>query len=253
MFKRLFISLGFVSCSALVFSQSISPSVLGTGGGSVVSNGYRIDFNIGELAIQSAGNGPIITEGFEQPEMGEISLPVHGLKLQVKPDKGHALLSFSTVQEFKSDYFIAERSMDGLHFDSLAQIKSGAPNGYSSVPLYYNYRDPAPLKGTVYYRIVHVDFNGDLMYSSVVPISENNQNALKVYPNPATSQVMVHLGNPFAETRIQVYSSAGALMYSKTISGKSGVTIQLSKWSAGIYLIVTETKGVVQKAKFIKK
>ena len=254
MYKRLYLSLSLCCCCTLIFSQSATPSVLGVGGGSVTQSGYRIDYNIGELAIKTAGTNPMITEGFEQPEMGEAALPVIGLKLRVTQEGNHAILSFSTVQEFKTDHFIAERSSDGLHFDTLAIIKTKAPNGYSMAPLYYTYQDPGALNATtLYYRIAQVDQNGAYMYSSVISISGHKQNTLKVFPNPATSQLTVYIGNPVADTRVRVYSSSGSLMYSKKVASKQEVTIQLGGWSAGIYLLVVDTNGEIQKTKFIKK
>ena len=253
MFKKFCITFVFAGCCILGFSQSTTPSVIGVGGGSVTEAGYRIDYNIGELAIQTAGSGPIITEGFEQPEMGDVSLPVLGLKLRLSQENNHAILSFSTVQEFKTDYFIAERSIDGLHFDTLTLIKTKAPNGNSTVPLYYTYTDPTPLEATVYYRIDQVDQNGANIYSTVESINRNAQEGLKVYPNPATSQITVKLEKPFADTRIQVYSASGVLMYNQILSAKAATTIQLNKWPAGIYLMEVYMDGVTHKTKFFKK
>jgi len=226
---------------------------LGAGGGSATLTGYRIDYNIGEMAIQTAGTNPVITEGFEQPEMVDAPLPVLGLNLKVRQEGKYAYLTFSTVQEFKSAHFIVERSSDGLHFDTLAIIKTKAVNGYSSGPLYYDYQDPAVLNSTVYYRIIQVDVNGDSMSSSVVAISVHKDNLLKVFPNPATSQVTVHLGNLYNGTRVQLYSMAGKLMYNKMVTGNSDVIIVLDKWPAGVYLIFINQNGFMKKIKFIKK
>lgn len=253
MFKKLFITFCLYSLCAICLSQTISPQVLGSGGGSSAVNGYTIDYNIGEMAIQTAGNGPVITEGFEQPELGATPVPVQGLKLQVRNDKNYARLYFSTIQEFKTDHFIVERSVDGLVFDTVTVIKTKAPNGYSTTPLHYSYTDPQLIKATVYYRIAQIDQNGDHAYSSVESVSEQKQSGLKVFPNPAIDQIEVQIGSVAATTTVKVYSISGTLMYSQPISGKTQVTIQLDKWPSGIYILITDTQGVIRTTKFIKK
>ena len=55
-------------CSYSVLSQSISPQVINTTGGSVQVEGYYIDFNVGETVIQTVMGSPaIVTQGFLQP------------------------------------------------------------------------------------------------------------------------------------------------------------------------------------------
>lgn len=257
MLKKLFITFCLYGCHCICFSQTIVPQVVGSGGGSSTLNGYTIDYSIGEMAIQTAGSGPVITEGFEQPELGETPLPVKGLRLQLTEVNNYAHIYFSTVQEFKTDHFIVERSGDGLRFDTLVTLQTKAPKGYSTTPLYYTYTDPKRMNGKVYYRVVQVDQNGDYSYSSVESLQGTDTRTgetIHIFPNPATTQIQIQLDHVGSKTKLEVYSVTGVLMLDKAISQQTQATISLDKWPAGMYIIVVSNKqGVVQRAKFIKK
>ncbi|UAY55544.1 T9SS type A sorting domain-containing protein [Arachidicoccus terrestris] len=257
MLKKFFITFCLYGCHYISFSQTIAPHVIGSGGGSSTLNGYTIDYNIGEMAIQTAGSGPVITQGFEQPELGETPLPVKGLRLQLTDVNNYAYIHFSTIQEFKTDHFIVERSVDGLRFDTLATLQTKAPGGYSATPLYYTYTDPQRIRGKVYYRIVQVDQNGDYNYSSVESLNGTDSHTgetIKIFPNPATTQIQIQLVYAAPKTKLEVYSVTGVLMLDKAISQQTRETISLDKWPAGIYIVVVRnTQGVVQRTKFIKK
>jgi hypothetical protein len=55
----------------LVNSQSVSPSVIASAGGSsTLSNGISIDWTLGEFAVTTLTNGSItLTQGFHQPNL----------------------------------------------------------------------------------------------------------------------------------------------------------------------------------------
>ena len=256
MLKGLCVILCFCGLFGAGFSQTASPETIGNGGGSVMMGGFQIDYNIGDLAIQTAGTGPVITQGFEQPEMGDISLPVLGLSLKVSNENNYAHLYFSTVQEFKTDHFLVERSTDGQHFDTLTIIQTKAPKGYSTAPLYYNYSDLQMVRSVYYYRIAEVDQNGAVTYSSVESVnnlSGTAPNGLKIFPNPVTTQLQVQLGSYQGIATLRVYSLSGTLLLTRVLSGQSETTIQTGTLNPGVYLLTAEANGSILTTKFIKK
>lgn len=241
-------------------AQSATPEVIGSGGGSSTAvSGYQVDFSIGEMAIQTAGTDPMITEGFEQPAYTDAALPVLGLVLQAGNINNYAQLHFSTVQEFKNDHFIIERSDDGLRFDTIAVIKTKAPGGYSTSPLNYYYTDLTALKKVNYYRVRQVDQNGAFAYSDIVSLAGTGLQSgiLKVFPNPVSSQLQVSLPVALwqgtANASIRIFNTTGRLILLKDVSGLPQTSINVSRLAAGTYILVYETGSTKQQTKFIKK
>lgn len=67
-------------------------------------------------------------------------------------------LNWETQTEFNNDYFILDRSIDGIGWESIRTI-DGAGN--SMTPLHYNLRDyDVEASGVYYYRLTQVDYDG---------------------------------------------------------------------------------------------
>ena len=68
-------------------------------------------------------------------------------------------LRWITASEVDNDYFIVERSDDGVAFEQIAKIEG---QGTTTVQTDYDYTDITFQSPTNYYRLTQVDFNGDL-------------------------------------------------------------------------------------------
>ena len=76
------------------------------------------------------------------------------------------IINWVTSSEKNSDYFIMERSENGMNWFELARI-DGAGN--SSVDNYYQCIDKEPFISHTYYRLIQVDFNGNSkMHNDIV-------------------------------------------------------------------------------------
>lgn len=83
------------------------------------------------------------------------------------------------------------------------------------------------------------------VYIGGVGISENDQNSVKVFPNPANDFVTVQAITTIKN--IQVYNLAGQLVFEQTSNAKS-VTVKTSSLSAGVYnLKATLENGTINK------
>ena len=67
-------------------------------------------------------------------------------------------LSWETATEFNNDYFLIERSTDGIQYTSIGTVKG---KQYSEEPTNYYMVDFLPYSGTNYYRLSQVDLNGN--------------------------------------------------------------------------------------------
>ncbi|RAK02313.1 hypothetical protein LX87_00433 [Larkinella arboricola] len=77
-------------------------------------------------------------------------------------------LGWQTSYEQNSDYFTIERSRDARAFEAIGRVSS---KGFSERLQTYGFSDPAPLKGTNYYRLRQVDRDGTYAYSKIVAVS----------------------------------------------------------------------------------
>jgi hypothetical protein len=82
-------------------------------------------------------------------------------------------LNWITASEINNDYFIIEKSMDGIQFKETAMIKGG---GSSTTLLNYTFTDEFfPGNHILYYRLKQVDYNGAVNYSQIVPVAFNDK------------------------------------------------------------------------------
>lgn len=79
-----------------------------------------------------------------------------------------------------------------------------------------------------------------------VPEMENNQ--MTVYPNPATNNFTVNLGND-EKANIQLFNIVGQQVYSETITGTAQVNV--SNLNSGIYMLKVNQNGKVYTTKVV--
>jgi hypothetical protein len=117
------------------------------------------------------------------------TLPVSLLYFQGLPDANKLLLRWATASEENNDYFIIERSRDGIEYTQF-QIVSG--NGTQSSVSYYSTEDMVPFSGTSYYRLTQVDFDG--VRETFDPIKVDfgyKEELFSIYPNPAVKGITI--------------------------------------------------------------
>jgi hypothetical protein len=86
-----------------------------------------------------------------------VTLPVELLYFTGTNQNNYIKLEWMTASEVNNDYFIINRSTDGVYFSELSRVKG---NGNSSLHNSYSCFDYESMDGTGYYRLSQVDFNG---------------------------------------------------------------------------------------------
>ncbi|MGV3540412.1 MAG: hypothetical protein ACO1OQ_11415 [Rufibacter sp.] len=94
-------------------------------------------------------------------------LPVTWLTFSCQSEKRGHLLTWSTAQEVNNDYFVVEYASEDLDFKELAR----QPGTNTQLVARYAFFHAFPAKGTSYYRIKQVDYDGTVSYSKVVSAS----------------------------------------------------------------------------------
>ena len=75
------------------------------------------------------------------------------------------VLKWATTAEANSDHFTIEKSLDGITFSAICEIKGG---GNSNAVLNYQFSDKNPLSGISYYRLKNTNYDGKNLYAGTI-------------------------------------------------------------------------------------
>jgi len=94
---------------------------------------------------------------------------------------------------------------------------------------------PAPGQGTVYYRLVLYENNGDSLISPVSSVSfESAPTTIQVYPNPTNGDITIK--TPTSCREIQIFDVLGRKLVEKTSQGLSQ-SLSLAVFPDGVYFL----------------
>ena len=173
-----------------------------------------------------------------------VALPVELVDFSARPQGQEVALRWVTASELNNDYFVVERTLDGVSFERVAKVKGA---GNSNSVLSYKATDHSPYKGTSFYRLKQVDYDGKSVTSSLVSINfEATEPTLAIYPNPSAEgeSINMDIRGVFGKGDATVIISdfTGKVVFSKMIpwsaSGFMNHTLEFQeKLSAGVYIV----------------
>lgn len=79
---------------------------------------------------------------------------------------------------------------------------------------------------------------------------ENTSKSISIYPNPASNIITINVENA---DKIQVLDMTGRLVYNERTDVGNEWIVDVSKWSAGVYLVRVEVLGEVWTSKIVKR
>ena len=185
-------------------------------------------------------NGTLGTNsGFSSP------LPVELLSFTGQYDNGRVLLNWTTASEWNNDYFIIEKSRDGINFSQVGTVPgSGTTNDETT----YNFTDIEKMPGVIYYRLTQVDFDGSETQYKVISIMVGVADRMDVYPNPSSGVFTVTV--PDGLQKIEITSMTGQMVYSKNLkSNDHTVSLDISDFKKGQYILTV----VCGQERYIKR
>jgi PKD repeat protein len=187
-----------------------------------------------------------------------IPLPVDYLSFTGSCLQDNITVKWVTASERFNDYFLLERSYDGINYSEIARINgSGTTSSISE----YSYEDRDILSGrNVYYRLSQFDFNGDPGDPKLIVVDCRQQvlpyGVAGIYPNPFSSEINIIL-NHSAPTRkvVTIYDVIGKLVYSEVYvldAGMHQLTVNLEHLAPGMYQIRIDHEGPTFTSKIIR-
>jgi pectinesterase len=175
------------------------------------------------------------------------TLPLQLLNFNAVKDKQKVLLNWQTENASNLQNFYVERSADGINFVTVTIL----PANNTIVRNNYNITDNDPLSGISYYRLKIVERNATVSFSTIVKINGTLANTVTITPNPATEYIKIKLPDAGLYS-ISIVSADGKNLLHQN-SSMPVVTLPISNFKKGIYLIRIQGKGEMLTQKFIKQ
>jgi ELWxxDGT repeat protein len=154
----------------------------------------------------------------------------------------HTLLNWQTETEKHTHSFSVERSQDGKRFGALGSVMAMGTGSHA-----YSYTDAAPFTGYNYYRLKMIDQDGSFTYSQVIAVNHTGKNSLEIVPVPAKDYIRITCNDKeLLGQEAVIYSTSGIKV--TAVQLQSEMTIGISNWAAGTYVIST-AKGTYRFVK----
>ncbi len=188
--------------------------------------------------------------------LDQSALPVGLANLTAALRNNGVLLQWQTFTEQNSNYFNIQRSIDGVHFNTIGFT---AAAGNSTKVLNYAYSDSESktyLKTTLYYRVQEVNLDSQSYNSNTVSVESNKQGALfSVSPNPVMSNLFIQSQQDAADAVIHIYDANGKVKYATVASlySSASTLLNVANLSAGIYFLSIEANGNKMDIKIVKQ
>lgn len=176
-------------------------------------------------------------------------LPVELLFFKATATVTQIYITWATASELNSDFFIVEKSDDGLIFKTLAKVEA---QGNSTVKINYETIDEKPTIGKTYYRLKEVDLDGKETVFQVNLVEFTGLRATSVYPSPiATGQNLTLELNftPQFPLEVSLYDLSGRTL--ERLITKSNLTELPVQLSQGMYIIRVSSPDYSSMNKFI--
>lgn len=183
-------------------------------------------------------------------------LPIELVSFWGEAKQNYNDLDWITSTEINNDYFVLEKSLDGIDFEEVEGYIPGAGN--STEQLSYDKIDENPFSQT-YYRLKQVDYDGKYAYSNTI-VLENNSNNLKdiaVYPNPIENDLVLNFeSTQKGVANLYLTNTLGQVVFQKEVKTEVGLNNQnlsLEYLPQGIYFLALQLNDFVISEKVTKQ
>lgn len=199
-------------------------------------------FNIGYQAGASYPCGRILV-----CVSSSCTLPVSYINITASNKGSYNQIDWATSGEKNADYYVIERSTDGVHFTSVGRVEAV---GNSSVINTYSFKDLINPINSGYYRILQVDEDGSGVYSEMIYINSSGLGNWVVVPNPSNGKFSLRGDNSSDTNEFELLSSTGQVVRRGSISS-SNQEFDLTDLSKGVYIMVLKSNTDSQSIRIV--
>ncbi len=146
--------------------------------------------------------------------------------------------------------FIVERASDGLHYEAIGEVQ---PVASGQSPTMYDFEDKTPNYGLNFYRIKVVMADSTVVVSNQVELDFTiNKQAIFLYPNPATTEAILHVfplnGIP---ARVFIANATGQMVFDQYFQPLENepILLNLRGFAQGIYTVYVKAEGELEQVR----
>ncbi|MEZ4949926.1 MAG: SdrD B-like domain-containing protein [Saprospiraceae bacterium] len=150
----------------------------------------------------------------------------------------HVAIDWSTEGDDVGTIFRIEKSMDGINFETIKTIAgTSTPSGTNR----YQYSDYDILPASIWYRIKHMNAQGEYEYSDIVEV-EPYQSPVKtalVFPNPSSGELFLNWKDaPKGTVQIQVFDMTGRMVHNINVENQQDIQqLEFPELPVGVYML----------------
>jgi serine protease AprX len=152
-------------------------------------------------------------------------------------------LFWITELEVNSDYFLLEKSTDGVNFSSVGKILT---KGRGLGEERYDFTDKIIEKSINYYRLKQVDKDGTFEYSNIIVLKNVKTQTVKIGPNPTKGFFSVDLESEQDDILdLKIINISGQMIKTLNVNvlqGKNYFSINLEDLPKGAYNFLIESE-----------
>lgn len=187
---------------------------------------------------------------YEGPGLSILSLPFSDVS--AKKIGRTTLIEWTAQKEDASQYYVIERSSDGIRFSAIGTVRQSF---VSINPSSLSFVDANPIGGVNYYRIKLVSSNGRFSFSKIKRLNFNTEISISVYPNPVNDVINVKTDFNNIKLAYSISSINGSIVESRVNVSASNFAIRADKFGSGLYILKVfniETGEELGQTSFIK-
>jgi hypothetical protein len=174
-------------------------------------------------------------------------LPIEIASFTGKRINNNNELEWSTKSETNNNYFVIEKSFDGVNFETVNKINGAGNSNYT---LNYTYTDYNTSEKLIYYRLKQVDFDGMYSYSKIISIKSNTISNSTNFVYVQNDYIIIENSND-ENYSVKLFDITGKLLYSKEYINNYD-KINISMLPKGIYMLNIYSKNNLTTKKIIK-
>lgn len=238
-------------CCDVFTSMSNCYNPASTALGTVTANGLTINQ---DYMLMIDGNGGANCDFTISNWTGVNILPVEMLGLFGYTYERENLLKWTTASEVNNDYFIIEKSTNGVDYEKIGEIDG---SGNSSSKIDYEFSDNNYNHTIVYYRLIQVDFDGTNENIGEIKMTRELDNVI-AYPNPSSNELTFTFNySNNSDYKIEFIDVQGKVVTENVIINNSNCvqSILFPELENGLYFVrVIDSNGqVIETIKVVKE
>lgn len=173
-------------------------------------------------------------------------LPVSLINFNATRNGSNVSLQWTTTMENNNAGFTIQRSAGNGEWQNCGYVASKAPDGASSIPITYQYKETNTAAGFTWYRLVQTDKDNTATISVSAGVRGMEESArVSIYPNPGASGNMNVLFGSSATRDISIVDLSGRIV--KTWKNYRSDNLVIKGINAGVYMLLVTNKVINQK------